>query len=147
MPLTLVFSTSCLFLLAPDPLDISESRLSQRFSRAIEMYEEGRDGLYLIVFWPVVILKIKFFYTSWPWHSSAFLKWQPRILHLKAPSVSLNVCLLVVVGRKMFWTDGSTINMANMDGSNIKILHQNQKDPVGKFSLFTLTINAGKNSL
>ncbi|XP_030628050.1 low-density lipoprotein receptor-related protein 1B [Chanos chanos] len=32
---------------------------------------------------------------------------------------------------KMYWSDGNTINMANMDGSNIKILHQNQKDPVG----------------
>ncbi|KAF5890991.1 low-density lipoprotein receptor-related protein 1B-like, partial [Clarias magur] len=32
---------------------------------------------------------------------------------------------------KMYWTDGNAINMANMDGSNSKILHQNQKDPVG----------------
>ncbi|KAL7834138.1 hypothetical protein AOLI_G00290980 [Acnodon oligacanthus] len=32
---------------------------------------------------------------------------------------------------KMFWTDGNTVNMANMDGSNNKILHQNQKEPVG----------------
>lgn len=42
--------TSCLFLLAPDPVDIPDSGLSQRFTRAIEMYEEDRDGLYLIVF-------------------------------------------------------------------------------------------------
>ncbi|XP_035376859.1 low-density lipoprotein receptor-related protein 1B [Electrophorus electricus] len=32
---------------------------------------------------------------------------------------------------KMYWTDGNTINMANMDGTNHKILHQNQKEPVG----------------
>lgn len=38
----------------------------------------------------------------------------------------------------MFWMDGGTINMANMDGSNIKILHQNQKEPVGKFKFQTL---------
>ena len=35
--------------------------------------------------------------------------------------------------RKLYWTDGNTINMANMDGSNSKILFQNQKEPVGKF--------------
>lgn len=34
---------------------------------------------------------------------------------------------------KLYWTDGNTINMANMDGSNSKILFQNQKDPVGKY--------------
>nr|XP_015214112.1 PREDICTED: low-density lipoprotein receptor-related protein 1B isoform X3 [Lepisosteus oculatus] len=32
---------------------------------------------------------------------------------------------------KLYWTDGNTINMANMDGSNSKILHQNQREPVG----------------
>lgn len=36
--------------------------------------------------------------------------------------------------RKLYWTDGNTINMANMDGSNSKILFQNQKEPVGKLS-------------
>uniref|UniRef100_A0A3P9M179 Low density lipoprotein receptor-related protein 1Bb n=1 Tax=Oryzias latipes TaxID=8090 RepID=A0A3P9M179_ORYLA len=41
-------------------------------------------------------------------------------------------CLVVHPAKgKIFWTDGSTINMANMDGSNSKVLHQNQKDPVG----------------
>uniref|UniRef100_A0A8C1SK69 Low density lipoprotein receptor-related protein 1Ba n=1 Tax=Cyprinus carpio TaxID=7962 RepID=A0A8C1SK69_CYPCA len=39
---------------------------------------------------------------------------------------------------KMFWMDGGTINMANMDGSNIKILHQNQKEPVGKLKFQNL---------
>lgn len=34
--------------------------------------------------------------------------------------------------RKIYWTDGSTINMASMDGSNSKVLHQNQRDPVGE---------------
>jgi len=37
---------------------------------------------------------------------------------------------------KLYWTDGNTINMANMDGSNSKILFQNQKDPVGKYLFF-----------
>lgn len=36
--------------------------------------------------------------------------------------------------RKIYWTDGNTINMANMDGSNGKILHQNQREPVGRYS-------------
>uniref|UniRef100_A0A8C5NES4 EGF-like domain-containing protein n=1 Tax=Gouania willdenowi TaxID=441366 RepID=A0A8C5NES4_GOUWI len=41
-------------------------------------------------------------------------------------------CLVVHPAKgKMFWTDGNTINMANMDGSNSKVLHQNQMDPVG----------------
>ncbi|MGH0132653.1 UNVERIFIED_CONTAM: hypothetical protein FKN15_051430, partial [Acipenser sinensis] len=41
-------------------------------------------------------------------------------------------CLVVHPSKgKLYWTDGNTINMANMDGSNSKILHQNQKDPVG----------------
>lgn len=35
--------------------------------------------------------------------------------------------------RKIYWTDGNTINMANMDGSNSKVLHQNQRDPVGQY--------------
>nr|XP_029501004.1 low-density lipoprotein receptor-related protein 1B-like [Oncorhynchus nerka] len=33
--------------------------------------------------------------------------------------------------RKIYWTDGNTINIANMDGSNSKVLHQNQREPVG----------------
>ncbi|KAI1899432.1 hypothetical protein AGOR_G00061720 [Albula goreensis] len=41
-------------------------------------------------------------------------------------------CLVIhPVKGKMYWTDGNTINVANMDGSNSKILHQNQRDPVG----------------
>nr|XP_033800021.1 low-density lipoprotein receptor-related protein 1B [Geotrypetes seraphini] len=32
---------------------------------------------------------------------------------------------------KLYWTDGNSINMANMDGGNTKILFQNQKDPIG----------------
>lgn len=32
----------------------------------------------------------------------------------------------------MYWTDGNTVNVANMDGSNSKIIHQNQREPVGK---------------
>ncbi|ELK04590.1 Low-density lipoprotein receptor-related protein 1B [Pteropus alecto] len=42
-------------------------------------------------------------------------------------------CLAVhPVRGKLYWTDGNTINMANMDGSNSKILFQNQKEPVDK---------------
>ncbi|XP_053482709.1 low-density lipoprotein receptor-related protein 1B [Ictalurus furcatus] len=41
-------------------------------------------------------------------------------------------CLAVHPAKgKVYWTDGNTINLANMDGSNRKVLHQNQKDPVG----------------
>lgn len=39
---------------------------------------------------------------------------------------------MLFFSRKIYWTDGNTINMANMDGSNSKILHQNQREPVGK---------------
>lgn len=35
--------------------------------------------------------------------------------------------------RKIYWTDGNTINMANMDGSNSKVLQQNQREPVGQY--------------
>lgn len=38
--------------------------------------------------------------------------------------------------RKIYWTDGNTINMANMDGSNSKVLHQNQRDPAGSPPFF-----------
>lgn len=38
--------------------------------------------------------------------------------------------------RKIYWTDGNTINMANMDGSNSKVLHQNQRDPAGSSPFF-----------
>ncbi|KAK3568547.1 hypothetical protein QTP86_008754 [Hemibagrus guttatus] len=41
-------------------------------------------------------------------------------------------CLAVHPAKgKIYWTDGNTINLANMDGSNRKVLHQNQRDPVG----------------
>ena len=36
--------------------------------------------------------------------------------------------------RKIYWTDGNTINMAHMDGSNSKVLHQNQREPVGQWA-------------
>lgn len=42
--------------------------------------------------------------------------------------------------RKIYWTDGNTINVANMDGSNRKVLHQNQREPVG-MSDFRLSAN------
>lgn len=53
---------------------------------------------------------------------------------LKTQSKIVNV--LILFFSKLYWTDGNTINMANMDGSNSKILFQNQKDPVGKYSFF-----------
>ncbi|XP_048835137.1 low-density lipoprotein receptor-related protein 1B-like isoform X4 [Brienomyrus brachyistius] len=41
-------------------------------------------------------------------------------------------CLVVHPSKgKIYWTDGNTVNLANMDGSNSKILHQNQREPVG----------------
>ncbi|XP_046700598.1 low-density lipoprotein receptor-related protein 1B isoform X5 [Silurus meridionalis] len=41
-------------------------------------------------------------------------------------------CLAVHPAKgKIYWTDGNTINLANMEGSNRKVLHQNQRDPVG----------------
>lgn len=38
------------------------------------------------------------------------------------------ICLL----RKLYWTDGDNISMANMDGSNQTTLFTNQKGPVGE---------------
>lgn len=34
--------------------------------------------------------------------------------------------------RKLYWTDGDNISMANMDGSNHTLLFTNQKGPVGE---------------
>lgn len=34
--------------------------------------------------------------------------------------------------RKLYWTDGDNISMANMDGSNQTTLFTNQKGPVGE---------------
>lgn len=33
--------------------------------------------------------------------------------------------------RKLYWTDGDNISVANMDGSNRTLLFTNQKGPVG----------------
>lgn len=33
--------------------------------------------------------------------------------------------------RKLYWTDGDNISMANMDGSNRTLLFSGQKGPVG----------------
>lgn len=43
----------------------------------------------------------------------------------KYPSVRLLL-------RKLYWTDGDNISMANMDGSNQTTLFTNQKGPVGE---------------
>lgn len=40
--------------------------------------------------------------------------------------------LLPASFRKLYWTDGDTINMANTDGSNRSILFTSQKGPVGE---------------
>lgn len=46
-------------------------------------------------------------------------------------------CLTIhFLHRKIYWTDGNTINMANMDGSNSKVLYQNQREPVGQYESF-----------
>lgn len=56
---------------------------------------------------------------------------------LKAQCTQSNIVKMLILSfSKLYWTDGNTINMANMDGSNSKILFQNQKDPVGKYLLF-----------
>lgn len=34
--------------------------------------------------------------------------------------------------RKLYWTDGDNISMANMDGSDHTVLFTKQKGPVGK---------------
>lgn len=36
--------------------------------------------------------------------------------------------------RKLYWTDGDNISMANMDGSNRTLLFSGQKGPVGTSS-------------
>lgn len=40
--------------------------------------------------------------------------------------------------RKLYWTDGDNISMANMDGTNQTTLFSGQKGPVGE-QLFPLT--------
>lgn len=42
-------------------------------------------------------------------------------------------CPLSVHLRKLYWTDGDTINIANTDGSNRSVLFTNQKGPVGQW--------------
>lgn len=37
----------------------------------------------------------------------------------------------LLVLRKLYWTDGDNISMANMDGSNRTLLFSGQKGPVG----------------
>lgn len=34
--------------------------------------------------------------------------------------------------RKLYWTDGDNISIANTDGTNISLLFSNQKGPVGE---------------
>lgn len=38
----------------------------------------------------------------------------------------------LLVFRKLYWTDGDNISMANMDGSNHTTLFTSQKGPVGE---------------
>ncbi|XP_031410179.1 low-density lipoprotein receptor-related protein 1B-like [Meleagris gallopavo] len=74
------------------------------------------------------------------WISSEFDETQINVAHLDGSlktsiihGIDKPQCLAVhPVKGKLYWTDGNTINMANMDGSNSKILFQNQKDPVGR---------------
>lgn len=46
------------------------------------------------------------------------------------------VCKLILscplIFRKLYWTDGDNISMANMDGSNHTTLFTSQKGPVGE---------------
>lgn len=74
------------------------------------------------------------------WHLKASL--QGWLLHVIRPLSTLLTARDLNCGssylchmslcRKIYWTDGNTINMANMDGSNSKVLHQNQRDPAGQ---------------
>ena len=45
------------------------------------------------------------------------------------PLTNLCVCLS---SRKLYWTDGDNISIANTDGSNRSVLFTNQKGPVGE---------------
>lgn len=36
--------------------------------------------------------------------------------------------------RKLYWTDGDNISMANTDGTNRSVLFTNQKGPVGELA-------------
>lgn len=49
------------------------------------------------------------------------------------------VCKLIIllcplISRKLYWTDGDNISMANMDGNNHTILFTSQKGPVGELA-------------
>lgn len=46
------------------------------------------------------------------------------------PAQVIVECLLI--SRKLYWTDGDNISMANMDGSNHTTLFTSQKGPVGE---------------
>ena len=49
-----------------------------------------------------------------------------------AVAVALLTLSLLASIRKLYWTDGDSINMANTDGSNRSVLFSNQKGPVGE---------------
>lgn len=46
------------------------------------------------------------------------------------PAQVIIECLLIF--RKLYWTDGDNISMANMDGGNYTTLFTSQKGPVGE---------------
>lgn len=48
-------------------------------------------------------------------------------------SIDNRPCPLSVLFRKLYWTDGDTVNIANTDGSNHSILFTDQKGPVGQW--------------
>lgn len=56
--------------------------------------------------------------------SSLLLRWH---------AVALLTLSLLASFRKLYWTDGDSINMANTDGSNRSVLFSNQKGPVGEW--------------
>lgn len=75
---------------------------------------------------------------SYSWVQNIFLCLLCFLVYISTQWVGLHLIFSIHISfelRKLYWTDGNTINMANMDGSNSKILFQNQKEPVGKYFL------------
>lgn len=56
-----------------------------------------------------------------------------QVFQLECLSTKGSQCSMSVFLRKLYWTDGDTINIANTDGSNRSVLFTNQKGPVGQW--------------
>ncbi len=60
------------------------------------------------------------------------LWWSDTFLQIRDFSPSPCLITFISLLRKLYWTDGDNISMANMDGSNHTTLFNNQKGPVGE---------------